>query len=117
MPAIRTFYAVEGGLRFHRITPKLSDSPYSTNRGRVESHLIRSNAGQHIFGEVRTQGFSINSALRALAPSIALVVCCNVLVFDPKTTVPPITAPIAPIITVGSNLITPTMPAKSKTPP
>ena len=36
---------------------------------------------------------------------MAAVACFDVLVFDPKTTVPPITAEIAPIIAIASNLI------------
>ena len=36
----------------------------------------------------------INSALRASAAFMSVVVCFKVLVFDPKTTVPPTTAAI-----------------------
>jgi hypothetical protein len=43
--------------------------------------------------------------------------CFDVLMFDPKTTVPPITAEIAPIITIGSNLIAPNVKANSHIPP
>jgi hypothetical protein len=35
---------------------------------------------------------------------MAVVVCFKVLVFDPQTTVPPITAASAPIMTVGFNM-------------
>jgi hypothetical protein len=48
---------------------------------------------------------SINSALCFSATFIAIVVCFDVVRFDPKTTAPPITAAIAPITVVGSNLI------------
>jgi hypothetical protein len=50
---------------------------------------------------------SINSALRVSAAFIAAVACFDVLEFDPKKTTPPITAAIAPITVVGSNLIAP----------
>jgi hypothetical protein len=43
--------------------------------------------------------------------------CFDVLVFDPKTTVPPITAEIAAIIAIGSNLIAPNVKANSHIPP
>ena len=39
------------------------------------------------------------------AAFIAVVVCIDGVRFDPKTTMPPITAAIAPIIVVGLNLI------------
>ena len=48
---------------------------------------------------------------------MAVVVCFKVLVFDPKTTVPPITAAIAPIMTVGSNPTPPMIVATIKVPP
>ena len=48
---------------------------------------------------------------------ISVVVCFKVLVFDPKTTVPPITAAIAPIMTVGSKPTAPMIIAKIKVPP
>ena len=47
----------------------------------------------------------------------SVIVCFKVLVFDPKTTVPPITAAIAPIRTVGSNPTAPMTVAKIKIPP
>ena len=43
--------------------------------------------------------------------------CFDVLVFDPKTPVPPITAEIAPIIATESNLIAPNVKANSHIPP
>jgi len=48
---------------------------------------------------------------------MAVVVCFKVLVFDPPTTVPPITAANAPIMTVGSNPTAPMIIAKLKVPP
>src|SRR6266516_7692934 len=59
----------------------------------------------------------INSALCASAAFMAVVVCFKVLVFDPQTTVPPITAASAPIMTVGSNSTAPMIIAKLKAPP
>src|SRR6266446_6404500 len=59
----------------------------------------------------------INSALCASAAFMAVVVCFKVLVFDPPTTVPPITAANAPIMTVGSNPTAPMIIAKLKVPP
>src|SRR5246127_3975042 len=59
----------------------------------------------------------INSALCASAAFMAVVVCFKVLVFDPQTTVPPITAASAPIMTVGSNPTAPMIIAKIKVPP
>jgi hypothetical protein len=44
---------------------------------------------------------------------MAVVVCFKVLVFDPKTTIPPITAAIAPIRTVRSNPTAPIIIANS----
>ena len=41
----------------------------------------------------------------------------DLLVFEPKTTVPPITAAIAPIMTVGSKPTAPMIIAKIKVPP
>src|SRR5215472_8154248 len=54
---------------------------------------------------------------RASAAFMSVVVCFKVLVFEPKTTVPPITAAIAPIRTVGSNPSAPMTVAKIKIPP
>ena len=48
---------------------------------------------------------------------MSVIVCFKVLVFEPKTTVPPITAAIAPIRTVGSNPTAPMIVAKIKIPP
>ena len=48
---------------------------------------------------------------------MSVIVCFNVLVFEPKTTVPPMTAAIAPIRTVGSNTTAPIIVAKIKIPP
>jgi hypothetical protein len=59
----------------------------------------------------------INSALRASAAFMSVVVWFKVLVFDPKTTVPPTTAAIAPIMTVALNPIAPTIVAKIRIPP
>ena len=59
----------------------------------------------------------INSLLCTSAAFISAVICFKVLVFDPKTTVPPITAAIAPTVAVGSNLIAPMTIAKIKIPP
>src|SRR5262249_33348500 len=50
----------------------------------------------------------INSVLCASAAFMSALVCFKVLVFEPKTTVPPITAAIAPIRIVGSNPSAPT---------
>jgi hypothetical protein len=44
---------------------------------------------------------------------MAATACFDVLAFDPKTTVPPITAEIAPIIAIESNLIAPNVKANS----
>jgi hypothetical protein len=49
----------------------------------------------------------ISSALSASASLMSAAACFDVLVFDPKTTMPPITAEIAPIIATESNLIAP----------
>jgi hypothetical protein len=65
----------------------------------------------------RRSNLLINSALCALAAFMAVIVCFKVLVFDPQTTVPPITAASAPIMTVGSNPTAPTLIAKIKAPP
>jgi hypothetical protein len=46
-----------------------------------------------------------------------VTVCFKVLMFDPKTTVPPIAAAIAPIMIVGSNPIAPMIVARIKVPP
>ena len=54
---------------------------------------------------------------RLRAASAAAAVCLAVLVFDPKTTVPPIITAIAPIIVTGSNLINPIARANSHIPP
>ena len=59
----------------------------------------------------------INSALRASAAFMSDVVCFKVLVFDPKATVPPTTAAIAPIMTVALNPTAPIIIAKIRTPP
>jgi hypothetical protein len=59
----------------------------------------------------------INSALRASAAFMSVVVWFKVLVFDPKTTVPPTTAAIAPIMTVALNPIAPIIVAKIRIPP
>jgi hypothetical protein len=59
----------------------------------------------------------INSVLCASAAFMSALVCFKVLVFEPKTTVPPITAAIAPIRIVGSNPSAPTTIAKIKIPP
>jgi hypothetical protein len=48
---------------------------------------------------------------------MSVIVCFKVLVFEPKTTIPPITAAIAPIRTVGSSPTTPMIVAKIKIPP
>ena len=55
-----------------------------------------------LFTIVRRSIMSINSALRLSATFIALVVC-----FDVKTTTPPMTAAIAPIIAAASNQTAP----------
>ena len=57
------------------------------------------------------------SALRASAAFISVVVCFKVLAFDPKITVPPITAAIAPIMRVALNPIAPMIIAKIRIPP
>jgi hypothetical protein len=59
----------------------------------------------------------INSVLFTSAAFMPVIVCFKVLVFEPKTTVPPITAAIAPIRTVGSNPAAPMIVAKIKIPP
>jgi hypothetical protein len=48
---------------------------------------------------------------------MSVAACFDVLVFDPKTTVPPITAAIAPTIAIESNLIGPNVRANSHVPP
>ena len=60
-----------------------------------------------LFPIVRRSIMSINSALRLSATFIALVVCFDVVRFDPKTTTPPMTAAIAPIIAAASNQTAP----------
>jgi hypothetical protein len=50
---------------------------------------------------------AISSALSASPAFRAAAVCLALLVFDPKTTVPPITTAIALIIATGSNRIIP----------
>jgi hypothetical protein len=64
----------------------------------------------------RRSNLLINSALCASAAFMAVVLCFKVLLFDPQTTVPPITAASAPIITVGSNPTAPMITAKIKVP-
>jgi hypothetical protein len=59
----------------------------------------------------------INSALCASAAFTSVLICFKVLVFDPKMTVPPITAAIAPVMTVGSNPTAPMIIAKITVPP
>jgi hypothetical protein len=58
----------------------------------------------------------MQSVLCASAAFMSVIVCFKVLVFDPKTTVPPITAAIAPIMAVGSNPTAPMIIAKIKVP-
>jgi hypothetical protein len=48
---------------------------------------------------------------------MSVIVCFKVLVFEPKTTVPPITTAIAAIRTVGSNPSAPMIIAEIKFPP
>jgi hypothetical protein len=69
------------------------------------------------FPTTRRSILLINSALRASASFMSLVVCFMVLVFDPRTTVPPMTAAIAPIRAVALNRIAPIIIAKIKIPP
>ena len=59
----------------------------------------------------------ISSVLCASAAFMSVIVCFKVLVFEPKTTVPPITAAIAPIRTVGSSPTAPMTIARIKIPP
>src|ERR1700730_7183362 len=68
---------------------------------------------------VTSRGFilSISSALRASAALMATVVCLDVLVLDPKKTMPPITSAIEAIIATASNLIAPSVMANSHMPP
>jgi hypothetical protein len=66
---------------------------------------------------IRGSNLLINSALCVSAAFMAVIVCFKVLVFDPQTTVPPITAASAPIMTVASNPTAPMLTAKIKAPP
>jgi Putative transposase len=59
----------------------------------------------------------ISSALSASAALMAAAACFDVLVFDPKTTVPPITAEIAAIVAIESNVMAPNVKANSHIPP
>ena len=59
----------------------------------------------------------LNLVLCASAAFMSVTVCFKVLVFEPKTTVPPITTAIAAIRTVGSNPSAPMIIAEIKIPP
>jgi hypothetical protein len=85
------------------------------NANALQAHLVQLSIFS--FPTTRRSNLLINSVLCASAACMAVVVCFKVLMFDPKTTAPPITAAIVPIITVGSNPTAPMIAAKIKVPP
>src|SRR5512133_670455 len=71
-------------------------SARARHRARIGAEIER--------GSVRKPSAARASTSAALMSAAA---CVDVVVFDPKTTEPPITAAIAPIIAIESNLIAP----------